>query len=138
MTRQIIAPPFIHKTTGYSHAVEAGDTLYIAGQVGLDPAGNLVGAGDAEAQAEQCYRNIETIVRHFGGTLDHVVRRRGVQVRHERDTASIMLVGRVVQALLGTVGSSSDHWQRSPASRARRYGMSRLPACGPVGRAGVP
>ncbi len=75
MERERLNPPGVHTPQAhYSHVTRVGNTLYIAGQVGLDPAGNLVGAGDAEAQAEQCYRNIETIVRHFGGTLDHVVR----------------------------------------------------------------
>ena len=75
MERERVNPPGVHTPqASYSHVTRVGNTLYIAGQVGLDPAGNLVGAGDAEAQAEQCYRNIETIVRHFGGTLDHVVR----------------------------------------------------------------
>ena len=68
-------PPGVHAPqASYSHVTRVGNTLYISGQIGLDPDGNLVGPGDAEAQAEQCYRNIEAIVRHFGGTLDHVVR----------------------------------------------------------------
>jgi len=33
-----------------------------------------VGEGDAAAQAEQCYANIKTIVEHFGGTMDDVVK----------------------------------------------------------------
>ena len=35
-----------------SHAVKAGNTIYISGQVALDPEGNVVVEGDAEAQAE--------------------------------------------------------------------------------------
>ena len=75
MERERVNPPGVHAPqASYSHVTRVGNTLYISGQIGLDPDGNLVGPGDAEAQAEQCYRNIEAIVRHFGGTLDHVVR----------------------------------------------------------------
>ena len=75
MERERVNPPGVHTPqASYSHVTRVGNTLYISGQIGLDPDGNLVGPGDAEAQAEQCYRNIEAIVRHFGGTLDHVVR----------------------------------------------------------------
>ena len=74
MERERVNPPGVHAPqASYSHVTRVGNTLYISGQIGLDPDGNLVGPGDAEAQAEQCYRNIEAIVRHFGGTLDHVV-----------------------------------------------------------------
>jgi len=33
-----------------SHAVKAGITIYISGQVAVDPEGNVVGEGDAETQ----------------------------------------------------------------------------------------
>ena len=75
MERERLNPPGVHTPQAhYSHVTRVGNTLYISGQVPLDPEGNLVGAGDAEAQAEQCLRNIETIVRHFGGTPDHIVK----------------------------------------------------------------
>lgn len=70
-----INPPGVHTPqANYSHVTRVGDTLYISGQLPLDLDGNLVGAGDAEAQAEQCYRNIQRIVEHCGGTLDDVVK----------------------------------------------------------------
>lgn len=74
MTRQIVAPPFIHTTTGYSHAVQAGNTLYIAGQVAVDPEGNLVGAGDIEAQVAQVWRNLKAILGYAGGTVDDIAK----------------------------------------------------------------
>ena len=58
----------------YVHAVRAGELLLMAGQVAFDEAGRLVGAGDARAQAEQCWRNIERIVSSQGGELRHVVK----------------------------------------------------------------
>jgi reactive intermediate/imine deaminase len=74
MSRQVVSPPFIHTTTGYSHAVRAGNTLYIAGQVAVDPEGNLVGAGDIEAQVAQVWQNLKAIVGYAGGTVEDIVK----------------------------------------------------------------
>jgi enamine deaminase RidA (YjgF/YER057c/UK114 family) len=70
-----VNPPGVHTPqANYSHVTKVGSTLYISGQLGLDSDGKLVGPGDAEAQAEQCYRNIKTIVEHFGGSMDDIVK----------------------------------------------------------------
>ena len=74
MRRAIISPPFIHKTAGYSHAVQAGNTLYIAGQVALDPDGNIVGEGDIEAQVAQVWQNLKSVLGYAGGTVDDIVK----------------------------------------------------------------
>jgi enamine deaminase RidA (YjgF/YER057c/UK114 family) len=70
-----VNPPGVHTPqANYSHATRIGNTLYISGQLPLDVDGHLVGAGDAEAQAEQCYANIRAIVEHLGGTMDDIVK----------------------------------------------------------------
>ena len=70
-----VNPPGVHTPqANYSHVTRVGNTLYISGQLGLDADGNLVGQGDAAAQAEQCYKNIQAIIEHFGGTMDDVVK----------------------------------------------------------------
>ena len=75
MERERLSPPGVHTPqANYSHVARVGNTLYISGQVPLDADGNLVGRGDAEAQAEQCLRNVETIVKHYGGTLENVMK----------------------------------------------------------------
>lgn len=56
------------------HAVRAGDTLYMAGQVAFDARGAVVGAGDADAQIRQCWQNVEHILRAEGGRLHDVVK----------------------------------------------------------------
>lgn len=57
----------------YSQGVRAGDTVYLSGQIGLDPAtGNLVDGIDA--QAHQVFRNLRAVVQAAGGELDHVVK----------------------------------------------------------------
>jgi reactive intermediate/imine deaminase len=74
MSRQIIAPPFIHKAAGYSHAVRAGDTVYVAGQVAVDPEGNVVGAGDIDAQVAQVWQNLKAVLAYAGGSVDDIVK----------------------------------------------------------------
>ncbi len=74
MTRRIVAPPFIHKTVGYSHAIQAGDTLYIAGQVAVDAEGNLVGEGDIEAQVAQVWQNLRAVLAYAGGSVEDIVK----------------------------------------------------------------
>ena len=49
---QRINPPGLSAPTTYAHIVRAGKTLYIAGQVGADAAGKVVGPGMVE-QLEQ-------------------------------------------------------------------------------------
>lgn len=58
----------------YSHGIQVGDTLYIAGQVALDQELRLVGPGDAEAQARQTWLNIQMVVEAAGGKVTDVVR----------------------------------------------------------------
>ena len=71
----------------YSHAVRAGGLVFLAGQIGHDPAtGEL--AGDFEAQARQTFRNLETVARGAGGSLDDVVRV-GIYLRDMGDFATL-------------------------------------------------
>lgn len=55
-------------------AVIAGDTIYMRGQVGTDFNGNLVGRGDAAAQAEQAMSNVKALLDECGATLEHIVK----------------------------------------------------------------
>jgi len=57
----------------YSQGVRAGDTVYLSGQLGLDPAtGNL--AAGVDAQAHQVFRNLRAVAQAAGGELDDVVK----------------------------------------------------------------
>lgn len=58
---------------GYAQAVRVGDTIYVAGQVSHDDAGEIIGKGDMEAQMRQAYRNAIKVLADLGTTLDHVV-----------------------------------------------------------------
>ena len=62
----------------YSHVarIDLGSValLFISGQVGTDADGNLVGKGDAGAQAEQIHQNLRAILEANGGTLRDIVK----------------------------------------------------------------
>lgn len=50
----------------YVDAVQAGDTLWISGMLGLDANGVLVGGDDVVTQAEQVFRNLNAVLKHVG------------------------------------------------------------------------
>ncbi|MCA9542021.1 MAG: RidA family protein [Myxococcales bacterium] len=57
----------------YSQAIRAGDTVWLSGQIALDPkSGALVGETAAE-QAEQVLRNLDAVLRAAGCGLDDLV-----------------------------------------------------------------
>ena len=55
-------------------AVRAGNTVYLRGQVGSDFEGNVIGEGDAGAQAEQAMKNVKQLLEESGSRLEHVVK----------------------------------------------------------------
>lgn len=58
----------------YSQAIAHGGLLYCSGAIPLDPAGELVGAGDPAAQARQCLENLGAIAAAAGGELGQALR----------------------------------------------------------------
>jgi reactive intermediate/imine deaminase len=75
MPRQIIATSDAPAAIGpYSQAVRVGDTVWLSGQIPLDPATGELVAGDFEAQVERAFQNMAAVVTAAGGTLDGVVK----------------------------------------------------------------
>jgi len=58
----------------YSQAVRAGDTVYLSGQIPLDPKTMKIVEGDFEAQARRVFDNLRAVCRAAGGDFDRVVR----------------------------------------------------------------
>ncbi len=76
MNVKISNPPTIHKPVGYSHVAEVtkGKLIYIAGQVAMDVAGNLVGKDDFAAQVRQVFTNLAAALQSAGATFQNVVK----------------------------------------------------------------
>ena len=67
--------PGVAPGTGYSHAViTSGRLAFIAGQIGVDTDGQLVGSGDLAAQTRQALQNMQNILAALGAGWSDVVR----------------------------------------------------------------
>nr|WP_276309738.1 RidA family protein [Meiothermus hypogaeus] len=64
----------MYKPATYNHAVRAGNTIYVAGQVARDINGNLVAPNDAAGQARQVYHNLRQVLETAGAKPEHVVK----------------------------------------------------------------
>jgi 2-iminobutanoate/2-iminopropanoate deaminase len=59
----------------YSQAVLAGSTLYVSGNIALDPqTGQLVGDGDVQAETKQVLQNLDAVLKEAGASPQQVVR----------------------------------------------------------------
>jgi reactive intermediate/imine deaminase len=58
----------------YSQAVKVGNTVWISGQIPLDPDTMEVVAGDISAQAERVFNNLQAVATAAGGTLNDAVK----------------------------------------------------------------
>lgn len=75
MEKVIIATPNAPAAVGpYSQGVRAGNLVYTAGQVALDPATGKLVEGDIEAQTHQVFRNLQAVLRAAGTDLANVVK----------------------------------------------------------------
>ncbi|MCU0971088.1 MAG: RidA family protein [Gammaproteobacteria bacterium] len=75
MAREIIRTDQAPQAIGtYSQAVKVGDTVYLSGQIPLDPATAELVAGDIEAQVRRVFDNLQAVARAAGGGLADVVK----------------------------------------------------------------
>lgn len=75
MSKSIIHTPNAPAPIGpYSQAIEANGTLYVSGQIAVDPATGEVISGGVEAQTELVMKHLETILSVAGLNFGHVVK----------------------------------------------------------------
>jgi reactive intermediate/imine deaminase len=74
MSKQIIATDQAPQAIGtYSQAVRAGNTVYLSGQIGLDPA-TMTMVDGIDAQIHRVFSNLKAVAEASGGSLDDVVK----------------------------------------------------------------
>ncbi len=75
MEKQVISVEGAPKAIGpYSSGVKVGGTLYLAGQIPIDPATNKMITGDIQAQTKRVLDNIGALVKGAGMNFDNVVK----------------------------------------------------------------
>jgi reactive intermediate/imine deaminase len=58
----------------YSQAVQAGDTVYLSGQIPLDPATQTLVSGDIEAEIRRVFENLKAVAEAAGASLAQAVK----------------------------------------------------------------
>lgn len=101
----------------YSQAIEAGNTIYVSGQLGLDPATGKFPGDDTESQARQSLTNIKNILREAGADLRDVV------------TVTVLLTDLVDFAAVNKI--YAEFFEEPYPARAC-YEVSNLPAGGRI------
>lgn len=75
MSREIIHTPRAPQAIGtYSQAVRVGSTVYVSGQIPLDPATGELVTGDIEAEIRRVFENLKAIAEAAGGSLASVAK----------------------------------------------------------------
>lgn len=75
MTRSAIKTENAPQAIGtYSQAVKSGNTVYLSGQIPLDPQTMELVLGDIETQIRQAFKNLSEVAKAAGGGFEHVVK----------------------------------------------------------------
>ena len=75
MTKHAVSSPDAPAAIGpYSQAIRTGDTLWMSGQIPLDPKTMQIVEGGIEAQARRVFDNMRAVVGAAGGKLDDIVK----------------------------------------------------------------
>lgn len=75
MSKQIISTPDAPAAIGiYSQAVRVGNTIWVSGQIPLDPKTKELVEGDMEAQVRQVFANLKAVIGAAGASFDDVVK----------------------------------------------------------------
>jgi reactive intermediate/imine deaminase len=113
MSKQIISTANAPAAIGvYSQAVRVGNTIWVSGQIPLNPATKEMVAGDIEAQIRQVFDNLKAIVVAAGANLDDVVK------------ATVFLID---LAHFGLVNKVMADYFREPYPARAAVGVAALP-----------
>ena len=75
MVKQVVSSPSAPAAIGpYSQAIAAGGTVWLSGQIGLDPATGQLVEGGFDAQVHRALRNLRAVAEAAGGSLDDCVK----------------------------------------------------------------
>ena len=75
MSREIISSPNAPQAIGaYSQAVKVGGTVYVSGQIPLDPSTGEMVQGPIEQHIRRVFDNLQAIVKEAGGDFSHVAK----------------------------------------------------------------
>ena len=75
MDKQIISTSHAPEAIGtYSQATRHGDTIYLSGQIPLDPTNMRVVNGGIEHQIHQVFKNLQAVCEAAGGTLNDILK----------------------------------------------------------------
>jgi len=75
MSREIIKTDQAPQAIGtYSQAVKIGSTVYLSGQIALDPQSMTMVEGDTEAEIRRVLDNLRAVARAAGGSLDDMAK----------------------------------------------------------------
>ncbi|MGH8237850.1 MAG: RidA family protein, partial [Steroidobacteraceae bacterium] len=75
MTRQVIHTTRAPQAIGtYSQAVRVGDTVYMSGQIPLEPESMQLVSGDIEAEIRRVFENLKAVAEAAGATLAQAVK----------------------------------------------------------------
>lgn len=58
----------------YSQAIRAGNTVYLSGQIALDPQTGKIVEGDFSTQVHQIFKNIQAVAKEASGSLEKIVK----------------------------------------------------------------
>lgn len=74
MTRLAFSAPQAVSVGPYSHAVAAGELIYLSGQTPIDPTCSKLAPGGISEQTECCFANLFAVLREAGLTPDQVIK----------------------------------------------------------------
>ena len=85
------SPSALANPPGYSHVVQDGKTVYVAGQVARNSEGQTVGVGDFSAQAEQVFNNVRAALKSVGSDMNSIMKL-NVFMTHREDIPAYRVV----------------------------------------------